>query len=329
MYAVKQTQIDRREILRHLPEDGIDTVALSMYLGGYSVPELRSALTEMAEEGQIEALKDDRWKPKEARLTLVPEPGSRLEQLEKEIESIGNEIRLGFYQIGIRLQEINESLLYQEKGFLSFEEYVKQVFGFGANYAYKTIAAANCYEDILPFCTLGTKTELSEKILRPIASKVFGAEARKEIWQEIEAELDLEEQSGKKPKLTSKKVKNAALAYQERQIVNPPKLPDLEVGDIVLVKLGSEHLDKLRKYQNQLVRVTKVSDFGRRQCVACQSLWGEPITEHFYREELREVSEDYRHKEVVDIPLKTLLKMTRVATSLSSAISIAAQFIED
>lgn len=338
MYAVKPDKdskaIDRKQILRHIPQDGVDTVSLSVYLGGIAVPVLRSLLQEMAAEGQIEALEDDRWKPCEKPLRLVvsnnPEVySSRLNELESEITQIGKEIRLSFYEIGVRLKEISDSFLYREKGFTTFELYVKETFGFSASYAYKKIAATQAYLDIQPLCTICPQT-LSESVLRPIAQDCFTEDDRREIWEEVQAELSNEENSGKEPKLTAKKVKRAAIAYLERQITNPPRLPDLEIGTLCLVKLKVEHADSdLKKYEGKLVKVTQTRDYGDRQGVACQTPWGVPILQPFYREELQEVGEDYRHRETIDIPLKVLQKIARFGTDLSSAIVAVSQIIED
>lgn len=70
--------------------------------------------------------------------------------LARLIETIKTTLMVAFYTVGTSLQEIKDRKLFRVNGFKSFAEFIKEVFGWSSEKAYKYMAAARTYEALMP-----------------------------------------------------------------------------------------------------------------------------------------------------------------------------------
>jgi hypothetical protein len=111
----------------------------------------------------------------ESAVSLTTTEQDKLQRLESIIEKGINT----FYEVGKALAEIRYSSprLYRVSH-NNFEDYCKERWGMGRNYANKLIAAATVKEN------LGTIVPISESQLRPLAA-IKDPEKQREVWKEV------------------------------------------------------------------------------------------------------------------------------------------------
>lgn len=250
-----------------------------------------------------------------------------LKQHEQAIFKAWQAIVKGFYTIGSHLKQINDKQLYKLKNCSTFKEYVARFSPFSYNYAFKQIAATEVFDEIRPSlrlnytnciaapdCTNCT-VDLKESHLRPLTDKSLTTELRQKIWENVELEIEESLLDGKKPKLTSQLVEKTVWEFTQDK--NSPQPQPLESGQICKVELKSNIDSGLKQHNKKLIRVVEQNNRG----VKCTTLWGEPIEDCFFREELQDLKDEEFYSSSINLPVEFWKKLSKKGRSLNEAIS--------
>ena len=121
-------------------------------------------------------------KPKEEEEkdgTLEPLTVSQAEKLKELEEVIGGNL-LAFQKVGMALKIIKEQQLYRQE-YKNFEDYCRNKWGMGRNYAYKQIAAAKVMENLSTSVHILPMNESQVRALTTIEKP----EDQRKIWREV------------------------------------------------------------------------------------------------------------------------------------------------
>jgi len=273
---------------------------------------------------------DEEWrliKSDDYTICITLQPEEELKQHEQAIFEAWQDIVKGFYKIGTHLKQINDRQLYKLKNCSNFKEYVARYSPFSYDYAFKQIAAAEVFDEIRPCMRLDYTNcitapnyticivDLKESHLRPLTDKSLTTQTRQKIWENIEIELEDRRLDGKKPKLTSQLVEKTVWEFTQDK--NSPQPQPLENGQICKVELKSNIDSGLKQHNKKLIRVIEQGTRG----VKCATLWGEPIEDYFYREELHELKDEEFYSSSINLPVEFWKKLSKKGRSLNEAIS--------
>jgi hypothetical protein len=160
-------------------------------------------------------------------------------------------------------------------------------------------------------------SEIGEKQLRPLTDESLTPDDRREIWERLEQELqEIEEETHKPPKLTTKLVEKALANWKIDRA--EPVAPTFESGQICKVKLGANiGVKELAPFDGKLVRVVEQLKHG----VKCAGFWGEEIEDRFRFEELIPVEDTDAQRQSVTLPVGLLKELAKRGQSIENAIA--------
>jgi phage N-6-adenine-methyltransferase len=125
-----------------------------------------------------------------------------------------------FVDVGLCLLEIRDRRLYREKGYTRFEDYCREQWGWGRNYANRQIEAAKTAQILVPMGTI-PDSERQARELAPLV-KADEQEAAK-VWQE------LKEEHG--DNLTAEKIRQAVKEKLKPEAPREQPSPATETAD--------------------------------------------------------------------------------------------------
>jgi len=117
--------------------------------------------------------------------TAITHSGQTLTQLENVIE----QGKAAFLAVGAALMEIQERRLYEEVGFLTFEDYCRDRHGFSRQQGYRLIDAAKVAEIVSPTGDADAESVPSERVARALAALAKSdPDAARAVWDQVQRE---------------------------------------------------------------------------------------------------------------------------------------------
>ena len=150
--------------LEGIGENELTVAMKTLYDKKFTLSDTRELIAQLLTDDKIEEVPEapDCYRLKRDRHAKVYIPQPFYSEEDKDLEmpltaqeredliELEEQVKQGFYLIGVALREIQRRALYREQ-FKTFDFYVKNKFGFKANYARKQITASEIYDELTPY----------------------------------------------------------------------------------------------------------------------------------------------------------------------------------